>query len=132
MEEPTQALTPAKPSKPKRRLRSNAEKRRIVEETFAEGASVASVARRHDVNTNLLFNWRRLHLQGLLDSCREPGSAKLLPVRVGPGAMQGASRERVPVTGEIEIELPGDVRVRLRGPVDREALSDVVSVLSIR
>ena len=130
MEEATQALPPAKPSKPKRRLRSNAQRRRIVEETFAKGASVASVARRHDVNTNLLFNWRRLHLQGLLDSCREPGSAKLLPVRVGPGAMHGDSRERVLVTGEIE--LPGGIRVRLRGPVDREALSDVALVLSIR
>ena len=41
MEEPGQALVSPKPAKPKRRLRSNAEKRRIVEETLVEGASVS-------------------------------------------------------------------------------------------
>lgn len=30
-------------------------KRRVVEETLAEGASVSVVARRHDVNANQLF-----------------------------------------------------------------------------
>ena len=132
MEEPGQALVAPKLAKPKRRLRSNAEKRRIVEETLVEGASVSMVARRHDVNTNLLFTWRRLYRQGLLDSCREPASAKLLPVRIGTTGVAAGSNERMRSSGEIEIELPGDVRVRLRGPVDRDVLADVVSVLSLR
>ena len=38
---------------------TNDEKRRIVAESFEEGTSVAAVARRHDLNTNLLFSWRR-------------------------------------------------------------------------
>jgi len=41
-------------------------KRRIVEETFAPGASVSVVARRHDVNTNLVFAWREKYRQGTL------------------------------------------------------------------
>ena len=86
MEEPTQALSARQLAPPKRRMRSNAEKRRIVEQTFAAGASVASVARDHGVNTNLLFTWRRLHRHGLLDSCREPVTAKLLPVGIDPEA----------------------------------------------
>ena len=131
MEEPGQALVAPKSAKPKRRLRGNAEKRRIVEETLVEGASVSMVARRHDVNTNLLFTWRRLYRQGLLDSCREPASAKLLPVRIGTTGVAAGSNERMPSSGEIEIELPGEVRVRVRGPVDRDVLADVVSVLRL-
>ena len=46
-------------SKRRRRVRSEDEKRRIVGETFEPGASVSAVARRHGLNTNLLFTWRR-------------------------------------------------------------------------
>ena len=42
----------------KRQRRSIAEKRRIVEETLVEGASVARVARAHGVNANQVFYWR--------------------------------------------------------------------------
>ena len=132
MEEPSQALVSPKPAKPKRRLRGNAEMRRIVEETLVEGASVSMVARQHDLNTNLLFTWRRLYRRRPLNSCREPASAKLLPVRIGTRVAGAASSDRMPSFGEIGIELPGEVRVRLRGPVDRDVLADVVSVLTLR
>jgi transposase-like protein len=36
-----------------------AEKRRIVAETLVAGAWVSVVARRHDVNANQVFKWRR-------------------------------------------------------------------------
>src|SRR5450432_920665 len=42
-----------------RRVWSDDEKRRIIAETFAPGASVSIVARRHDLNANMLFTWRR-------------------------------------------------------------------------
>src|SRR5512134_425634 len=66
---------------PLRRTRTNEEKRRIVEEALVPGVSVAAVARRHGVNANLLFGWRRLHKQGLLERAREP-AVPLLPVQV--------------------------------------------------
>lgn len=43
----------------KRRLWSIDEKRGIVAETRKAGASVSIVARRHDVNANMIFTWRR-------------------------------------------------------------------------
>src|SRR5215467_15053808 len=43
----------------RRRLWSDDEKRRIVAETLEPGASVSIVARRHDLNANMLFTWRR-------------------------------------------------------------------------
>jgi hypothetical protein len=36
------------------------EKRRIVEESFRPGTSVADVARRHGLNSNQVSNWRKL------------------------------------------------------------------------
>jgi transposase len=67
------------PVGPVRQRRSIAEKRRIVEETLAPGASVARVARAHGVNANQVFGWRRLYQAGRLG---EKAGMKLLPVRV--------------------------------------------------
>jgi transposase len=65
-----------------RRLRGIAEKRQIVEETLRPGASVATVARAHDVNANLVFAWRKLYQRGLLDPNATVPAAALLPVEV--------------------------------------------------
>jgi transposase-like protein len=54
------------PQRQRRQRYSIAEKRRIVEETLAEGASVARVARAHGINANQVFGWRRLYLAGRL------------------------------------------------------------------
>lgn len=47
----------------RRRCWSAAEKLRIVEETFDDGASISVVARRNGVAPNLLYRWRRLMLE---------------------------------------------------------------------
>src|SRR5437763_15564072 len=51
--------TKQEPGAPKRRQYSEASKRQMVAETQLPGASVSTVARRHDVNRNRLFEWRR-------------------------------------------------------------------------
>jgi len=101
----------------KRQYRGLAEKRRIVEETLAEGASVALVARAHGVNANLVFNWRRLYQAGRLG---RGGEAKLLPVRVTPErslttTSSGSSLACSPAT--IHIQLPR-AQVRIEGGAD--------------
>lgn len=51
-----------------RRRWSDEDKRRLVTETLAPGATVHGVARRHGVNTSQLFTWRkqlRLELEPL-------------------------------------------------------------------
>src|ERR1700690_1856906 len=68
-----------------RQRRSIAEKRRIVEETLAPGASVARVARAHGVNANQVFGWRRLYQRGLLGG-KERRPVGLLPVKVSESA----------------------------------------------
>nr|WP_143809137.1 transposase [Paraburkholderia susongensis] len=52
---------------PKRSKRPNFSvefKRQIVEATLKPGASAALIARKHDINANLLFKWRRHYLAG--------------------------------------------------------------------
>ncbi len=53
--------TYTQPVPTKRRYLELEQKRRIVEETLAEGASVAQIARVQGVNANRVFNWRRLY-----------------------------------------------------------------------
>ena len=130
-----------------RRMRTNEEKRRIVEEALVPGASVAAVARRHGVNANLLFGWRRLHKQGLLKRSREP-AVPLLPVQVttptvvtehrGGAVTRSSSRlRRRPVatprsSAYIEIDLPCGAHVRVHGRVEPRALAEVLTALATR
>jgi transposase-like protein len=51
--------TKQEPGAGKRQQYSEASKRQMVAETQLPGASVSTVARRHDVNSNQLFRWRR-------------------------------------------------------------------------
>lgn len=103
---------------PERRRRwSSAEKARIVSESLAPGATVAEVARRHDVHANLLHHWRRQARQGAAAG----GPVSFLPVAVTP-------RDRAAATGSIEIEVSGVV-VRVDAAVDEAALGRVLRVL---
>ena len=67
---------------PERRRRWSAgEKLRIVAESLAAEASVAEVARRHDVHPNLVHLWRRQARTGVLPVAAD-GEARFAPVAV--------------------------------------------------
>ena len=53
------ASSSAPASRRSRRSWSDDEKQKIIAEALLPGASVAEIARRHGVNANLVFNWRR-------------------------------------------------------------------------
>src|SRR5215470_738823 len=57
---------PINAPKKKQRRRTIKERRDIVEETLVPGASVVRVARRHEVNANQVFYWRKLYREGQL------------------------------------------------------------------
>ena len=54
-------------------------KRAVVEQSLTAGASVSLVARKHDINANQVFAWRKLYKEGLLDA-ESNQDCKLLPV----------------------------------------------------
>src|SRR5271168_3901109 len=102
----------------KRRRRTVEEKRRIVEETLAAGASVARVARRHAVNANQVFYWRKKFREGRLD--KSP-SNKLLPVTLSElsGSKSGGAgcASSPSAVGSLEIKLAKGT-LRAAGDVD--------------
>lgn len=120
-----------------RRQHTLEEKRRIVEETRVKGASVSSVARRHEVNANQVFAWRQLYRRGLLVPEAAQDSAEMLPVRVStptvlpakPAASVGKAPRLERASKSIEIKLANGHSVVLRGRVDAKTLSRVLDVL---
>ena len=56
-------------------------KRRLVEETFVPGSSVSIVARRHDINSNLVFAWRKAYREGTLCASNKRLNAAASPAQ---------------------------------------------------
>ncbi len=122
------------PALPKRRRYSIAEKRRIVEESFQPGASVARVARAHGVNANQVFGWQQLYQRGRLGgNTRAAQAVELLPVTVSdvPAAAVPAPAATPPSSvspGTIQLQLPRS-RLRIEGVVDPDCLRVVLNCL---
>jgi transposase len=84
----------------RRRRWSDAEKGRIVAESFAAGAVVSEVARRHEISPQHLFAWRKAARAGQL-TLPADGAAMFVPVMLAarkPVAAQplAPSRSRRP------------------------------------
>jgi transposase len=129
-----------------RRLRTLEEKLAILKEADEPGASVAAVARKHGMNANLLFGWRRLRQAGVLERQRSPKPAPLLPVKITTPTLtpsrhmgvRGRKSARSPAlessTSEsaVEIVLADGVRIRLSGEAGRAVLERLLERLSPR
>ena len=112
-----------------RRRRSAEERRRIVEETLEAGSSVARVARRHGINANQVFQWRRLYRSGALGGT-PAGELKLLPVSISEEVSLAKPVEPQPVrTGAIHVELPGRALISLEGDLDPAVVRAVLESL---
>ena len=114
----------------RRRLWSVEEKRRIVAETLHPGASVSVVARRHDVNANMLFTWRRS--LGGADSSASAGVMTLVPAAITGEPTPSLPSVRSATAGRMEIVLTSGDRVLVGADVDSAALARVVKALSSR
>ena len=120
-----------------RRRHSDALKRELVERSLEPGASVAAIALQAGVNANLLFNWRRLHLQAEVPAAGATAAPVLLPVTVVAAVDRAVplvstppgSPPRVAPAGTIEIDVNG-ARVRLRGAVDATSIRTVLRALA--
>ena len=138
----------------RRRSYSAEQKRQLVEEARQPGASVSLVARRHDINANLLFTWRRqlrdARAAAPADSAGEgmqfiplgvvgQGTGRLaalakpaLTVEERTGTRPTAPPEHTPAVrrnGMIEIALPNGIRLRVGNAIEAAALRQVITVL---
>ncbi len=128
-------------------------KRRIVEETFVPGESVSIVARRHNVNSNLIFTWRKRYREGTLGpsklASKATASAGQSLIRIGvidpssglrptqlivgspapppsaPSAKEAARQENndTAVPDSIEIELPNRIKLRVPTSIGQAAVA---------
>src|ERR1700733_6044220 len=113
-----------------RRQWPEALKRRIVAETLEPGSSVSIVARRHDVNTNQVFTWRRELLP------KKPpviaaaiADSTMVPVEIAPEPGRRRSDRTRRGAGVLEVEFASGARVSIRGEVAPELLRQVFDLL---
>lgn len=125
--------------KTRRRHHERQFKNDLIAQSLVPGASVAAIAMQAGVNANLLFKWRRLHLQN--SALAAPPPPTLLPVCVIPDpapaltaqatAPRGDDRcaaDAALAHGAIEIDLAG-AHLRIRGTVDETMLHSVLRAL---
>lgn len=118
-----------------------AEKQRIVAETLVPGASVSVVARRHDVNANQVFKWRR-ELTARDRAGLPVAACEFVPIGIfaevdgrmpvaahGDDRRPGAPAERSDRSSLIEIDLASGTRLRVDASVDERALGRVLRAL---
>jgi transposase len=110
-----------------RRIWSEALKRQIVAETLEPGSSVSIVARRHDVNANQLFKWRRELVPEQPPEVVDSGA--MVPVEIVPEPERRRPRRQVERAGFIEIEFGNGARVCIRGEVAPKTLRQVIELL---
>jgi transposase len=103
-----------------RRVRSEAERARIVAESLLPGAQVSEVARKHGATRWQIYDWRRRFRQrGALPS-REAPAASFAPLVVEAAIEADPSPAMA-----LEIAI-GDVVVRTDAAIDEKQLSRVI------
>lgn len=125
----------------RRRRWSDEEKAQIVTESFAPGAVVAEVARRHDARAQQVHGWRRDAREGrlVLPAEQRPNErASFVPVVIAPPEQRPAAkcaarppRASKPAAPMIEIEAKGVV-VRVRDGADVLLVEAMLRVLRVR
>lgn len=114
----------------RRRTWSADQKQQIILESFAPGASVAEVARRYGLNSNLLFTWRRREqAAGVASDVGEP--VNIVPVRVVADATHAAPAAPGSA-GRMEIVLVSGERIIVAADVDAMALARIIKALTRR
>lgn len=103
-----------------RRVRSEAERARIVAESLLPGAQVSEVARKHGATRWQIYDWRRRFRQRGALLSRETPAASFAPLVVEAAIEADPSPAMA-----LEIAI-GDVVVRTEAAIDEKQLSRVI------
>jgi transposase len=130
----------------KRRIWTDDEKRMICRQSRLPGVSVSQVARRYDVNANLVFTWlrdARFEPEGTepsieasaveVDQTAGSVTTAFLPVELVEEADTSSSPDASAAphpTGVMEIVLAGGHHLRIEGAYDPDALARFLRALS--
>lgn len=111
-------------------------KRRLAVEACEPGVSVAKLALRYGLNTNMVFKWRRQYRAGQFDTNDDAKAVGIQPLflPVIAGSVAGkpsAMKATASVPGHIEI-IRGQTCIRVCGDVTASALHLVLDCLASR
>ncbi len=113
-------------------------KQQLVRLSLLPGASAAHIALKHQINTNLLFKWRRQYLREMANPAAD--SSRLLPVTIRESAQKpqqpGQTKKhthssRAGSCGTLEIALP-EGRIVVKGDVPIELLRSAIQIVRSR
>ncbi|HHX90386.1 MAG TPA: transposase [Paracoccus sp.] len=116
----------------RRRRWTDAQKVRIVEESFGPRGSMSETARRHDIGRTLLVRWRRQYRDGALSG--GAGPLRFMPVTLAPPEVPATppapGPEPVPTSIErAEITLLNGRRLSVAAMIDPVVLTRLVQAL---
>ena len=109
----------------RRRDRSDADKVRIVEESFRGHRQGSATARRYGLSRSLLTRWRKEYREGLLDG----GAPAFMPLQIGSAPAIATATETPAVADKVEIMLTNGQRLNVSASIDTAALSRLLRVL---
>lgn len=115
----------------------------VIKETMVRGVSVSVVARRHNINSNVLFRWRAMYRRGELRDVQAPLPAAEASdgfialgvvgkdgrlVKPSEDGAQSTSSGAAPAGSVVEIELAGGIKLRFDASIAAEDLRRVLGV----
>ena len=123
----------------RRRKWSRDDRLRIVQETLADGAVIADVARRNEVASSLIYTWRKQALAGLLKGFHQvrivPDVSTSLPppsMPEQPDVVGACVPLSEPPRSHIEVTLPDGTTLRVDGDAEHGALRTILASLGRR
>lgn len=102
-------------------------KRQVVLQTLQPGASVARVARLHQLNANQLFGWRKAFREGLLGDEDQPALLPVTVIDTQPSQAVMASTPNPAAHTSVIVLERGDARLRIEGRPDADTLRLVLA-----
>jgi transposase len=107
----------------RRRRWSDAEKLRIVEESFSGPRLVSATARHHGISNQLLFSWRKVYREGQLGSRQVDG---FVPARIVSEFQSTTERAAPAAAGALEVVTANGRRVIVDHNVDVAVLLRII------
>lgn len=119
---------------PRRRHWGDAEKIRIVEESFLGHRQVSATARRHGVSRSLLMIWRRQYRAGELGVDAPPAFIPLAVSPVAPAVVPVTAQQAPRDTRDVQLKivLRNGRRLLVPSSVEPEVLARLLSALEGR
>ncbi|MDF2369070.1 transposase [Sneathiella sp.] len=117
-----------------RRNFRRADKKRIVAEAMAPGASVSGIARRYGIDSPLLFRWKREFAPPAPEPVFLPATVSDGPDQTGATSLPARAQVAGPVIverspQEIEVELVGGRRLRFTRDVEAGMVRAMIALL---